>query len=47
MNIELTDRIELMDAKRMEHIIKLANIRKQPLHKEHPPENRHKDKEKL
>lgn len=30
--LELTDRIELLDAKRMEHIVELARLRRQPLH---------------
>ncbi len=30
--LELTDRVELLDAQRMEHIVELAHLRKQPVH---------------
>ena len=30
--LELTDRVELLDAERMEYIVKLARLREQPLH---------------
>ncbi len=30
--LRLTDRVELLDAQRMEHIVELAHLRNQPLH---------------